>query len=604
MKITLLLCAILGLLAYVAGDCYMHVPRGSNNRLNEANTNRDNNNRLFDSQNNAKGGYCLGPEMGYYAGSELDVEWTVQHGCGGTKQQCNMVLQYMCSNANDQPIVQVRDGTTTLSPPDNAATYNQLAAGGGYTYGMHENYNYYQWCSIRQRNMGLFLADRVANIAGTTAQFTRQDNNGGQSGFECPEERDYYPYWHPAPWKDIAVLTDDKSLCQLFTTQSQNVMSKGYCAPSGTTVGPTNDYIQWTASNNQAACTQAGNTWMNYPSWGISAPVCQVNLYSRDNHLGNIGSGYPAHYNWTIPTNEACINIDQCACVLRLRYNISTFDFNGFYVPFADSTMNGANSPVTGNPTVNTSGVAMTLAMDTTQFFRTFQDRSFVFQIRPRPSGVSSTQRIFNLNVKGKRGNIVQTYPGTEYDFTPSIMQIRVGDYIHFQWTGCDTNPAGNAGQGQDQTDRSNLVQIMSEGVSYPASDQWLNSNPNLALLQDPNARYYFAFQNQQGCNPNSANTEDPANCKLLNAASPYFDGGLFRMNKTGTFYYMNTRNNNFTNRGQKAQINVFPILPPWGVAIVVIGSVMFAASMAIGAAMLYAKSHPGSQVANLVARM
>ena len=32
------------------GDCYMHNPRGSNNRLNEKSANRDNANRMFDSQ--------------------------------------------------------------------------------------------------------------------------------------------------------------------------------------------------------------------------------------------------------------------------------------------------------------------------------------------------------------------------------------------------------------------------------------------------------------------------------------------------------------------------------------------------------------------------
>ena len=65
---------------------------------------------------------------------------------------------------------------------------------------MHEDYDYYFRCKIRQRNMGLFTADQ--NMRGRhRARFTRQDRNGARHGYECPEERDYYPYWHPSPWK-------------------------------------------------------------------------------------------------------------------------------------------------------------------------------------------------------------------------------------------------------------------------------------------------------------------------------------------------------------------------------------------------------------------
>ena len=42
-----------------------------------------------------------------------------------------------------------------------------------------------------------------------------------------------------------------------------------------------------------------------------------------------------------------------------------------------------------------------------------------------------------------------------------------------------------------------------------------------------------------------------------LNDASPYFDMSPRKMTNNGTYHYMCTRNNNFTNRSQKAKIVV-----------------------------------------------
>ena len=53
----------------------------------------------------------------------------------------------------------------------------------------------------------------------------------------------------------------------------------------------------------------------------------------------------------------------------------------------------------------------VSLAVNTNQYGRTFQDRSYVFAIRQPSDTIKAAMangQIFNLNVRGKRGNIVQ----------------------------------------------------------------------------------------------------------------------------------------------------------------------------------------------------
>ena len=63
--------------------------------------------RLFDSQNNNRGGYNVGEErLYYYGGSEIPIEWTNQHSCAGPNNHCEIIIQYMCGD-------KVRDGKWT-----------------------------------------------------------------------------------------------------------------------------------------------------------------------------------------------------------------------------------------------------------------------------------------------------------------------------------------------------------------------------------------------------------------------------------------------------------------------------------------------------------
>ena len=72
------------------------------------------------------------------------------------------------------------------------------------------------------------------------------------------------------------------------------------------------------------------------------------------------------------------------------------------------------------------------IALNTAQTGRTFEDRSHEFSILKTPKHLEG-KKVYNMEVRGKRGNIVQVYPALEYDYSPNRLMMEEGDYLHLQ---------------------------------------------------------------------------------------------------------------------------------------------------------------------------
>ncbi|XP_045164197.2 protein DD3-3-like isoform X2 [Mercenaria mercenaria] len=576
-------------------------------------------------------------------GTQLVMEWTNQHGCGGNedtdpqKQNCNMVLQFMCEDAKENiPALkeQMRDGTSTstmeytkpASMKETKAQVNTRKNGALDTSrGLQESWEMYDDCYMRERNLGLFTADQNVKknkFGYSSAAFTRQNPNGNRRGYECPEERDYFPYWHPTQWKDIAVLAENSSMCSHYQGKSFNIQPYHRCVESWSKGNPkhwsrwnnekqcTDNGGQWIlfhnylekapAYNTEAKCTSASNGYVKY-IWAVpydaedvtkkqclvalETPDCYEAPWSRSNHLGNgRGNGQPLTYTWTLPYFPSG---HEHKCVFRMRYNISTDDYDPYNTNASQNENKRKNivSPVQDNKQVDVGGPAkLQMALNTDQTGRIFQDRTHLFRLMPRPKGLEN-ERIYNLNVRGKRGNIVQVYPAVEYDFTPNHLHISPTDLVHIQWTGSNThnngNPAGdgqagNDGEGKEGSDRNNMAEIGDLNDNFPLpyeqTTMWKNadviwmyhgktdiSSKDLAL-NIASAGYYRCFK-KSSC-PETQHKDFIVETKTtplqnqLNNAPASYQGAVLRFKK-GIYYYMNTRNNNFTNRSQKGTIHV-----------------------------------------------
>ena len=535
-------------------DIYLHNPRGSNNRLDEQGRERANDNRMFDSQNNERGGYNVG-NLYYYTESLLQIEWTNQHSCMTGNAHCDLILQYMCADT-------VRDGTTTQIIPADKEQCENSNCNTDYKYGMNEDYDYYKTCKSTSRNKGLFVADQT--LKGQSAIYTRQNPGGTRYAYECAEERDYYPSWHRTKWIDIAILTNNIDRCKYYEIQSENVKTRFYCSVPANFAG----IIPIT----QEECVKLKDAqWKESPAHGVPAPVCKEAQFTRDNHLGNTFSGNTPSFLWKLPSKPS----DRC--VLRIRYNISTNDYEAWQtfqntqvdiekkVGLSKEEATKRGFQFKNNPNVKLFSdldLTLALAIDTSQYSRVFEDRSHVFSIKQRPAELTG-QKIHNLNVRGKRGNIVQVYPAVEYDYVPNRLELSKNDHVHIQWTGSNTNPQNNDGQGVAGSDRTNIVPLTYQNISSLNSLE--NTYDPLGIFGHYTVNYplnltvsnLFGFSKSnliRLATLNNGNVIGGSNDEL-DQASVYFDLGAQKVTEAGVFHYMCTRNNNFSNRDQKGQI-------------------------------------------------
>lgn len=125
-------------------------------------------------------------------------------------------------------------------------------------------------------------------------------------------------------------------------------------------------------------------TWSASPPHNVPAPECRETQFTRDNHLGNTYGGNPPVYNWTLP------NIAADKCVFRIRYNISTNDYDSWTTYQPGEVNINAKMGLTADEAAKRGytfqnqpkvklfadlDVKLNLAINTAQYGRVFQDR-------------------------------------------------------------------------------------------------------------------------------------------------------------------------------------------------------------------------------------
>lgn len=156
------------------------------------------------------------------------------------------------------------------------------------------------------------------------------------------------------------------------------------------------------SGNQPDACLRVGGSWVETPPRNVPPPQCEaLHLNGTDGrHELNVPEWLLQPGLWVNTTTSSVV------CTLRVRYNVSlgdTWDVDWKYNDLASSPVQ--KSLLRSWPVRDWLGLGWTplkLNLDTAKYGRTFQDRSHVFRVSPRPTGI--TGKIYNVNALGRKG--------------------------------------------------------------------------------------------------------------------------------------------------------------------------------------------------------
>ena len=113
-----------------------------------------------------------------------------------------------------------------------------------------------------------------------------------------------------------------------FLEERPQYTTKEECEKANTTDVPLIWGVPYVSEGVEEALEMDLKTYLPKKSCLVKLPEvdCRKATYTRVNHLGNAGNALPFNYTWVLPYFPS--NLEK-RCVVRIRYNISTMDYDG-----------------------------------------------------------------------------------------------------------------------------------------------------------------------------------------------------------------------------------------------------------------------------------